>query len=103
MCRKKANVADVIISLSSSPRNHLGAMQLQGAQMDGDLTIQQKKLGYFRTFQFGREKLVVTMRDPSGEFQYSVPYEAIDIANPSTLSIKHQFVKHETLVLLVIC
>ena len=49
--------------------------------------IRQARSGYKREFTFGSEKLTCKLRDPSGEREFSVPYEAIDVSSPSTLTL----------------
>jgi len=48
------------------------------------VAIVQRKLGVRLTFQFG-EQLTYTLRDHSGEREFAVPYQAINVLAPSTL------------------
>jgi hypothetical protein len=43
----------------------------------------QSRLGVRLRFQFGLEQLTYTLRDRTGELQFSVPYEAINILAPT--------------------
>jgi hypothetical protein len=51
--------------------------------MSSELVIDQRKLGHSRKFQFAHENLIYTLRDPSGERTFSVPYQIIDASNVS--------------------
>ncbi len=57
--------------------------------MENGTTIIQKKLGVKLTFLFDEDKLTRTIADYSGENQFSVFYETIDVENPSTLTVNN--------------
>src|SRR5215469_80597 len=56
----------------------------RGDLMSEGVAIVQGKLGTRLTFQFG-EQLTYTLRDHSGEREFAVPYQAINVLAPSML------------------
>ncbi|HEX3065741.1 MAG TPA: hypothetical protein VHQ39_09680 [Dongiaceae bacterium] len=56
--------------------------------MIDQIKITQRKFGRRTGFDFLPDRLVCTMRDTAGEFEFSVPYETIDVLAP-TASIVH--------------
>jgi len=55
--------------------------------MQNGTEIAQKKYGVRMTFRFDEDKLIRSHVDHSGENRFSVPYSAIDVENPSTLTV----------------
>jgi hypothetical protein len=55
--------------------------------MENGTEIKQKKYGVRMTFRFDEDKLARSHADRSGENRSSVPYSAIDVENPSTVTV----------------
>lgn len=55
--------------------------------MENGIEIKQKKYGVRMTFRFDEDKLIRSHADHSGENRISVPYSAIDVENPSTVTV----------------
>jgi len=53
--------------------------------MSQEHVVTQRKFGARSQFQFQADRLGCAFRDHSGELQFSVPYEAIDVLDSSTL------------------
>ncbi len=55
-------------------------------------TVTQRKFGTRLTFQFAADQMLYLIRDYSGERQFSVPYESINVLTPASLVVnKVQF------------
>ncbi|HXQ41069.1 MAG TPA: hypothetical protein VN821_07370, partial [Candidatus Udaeobacter sp.] len=60
--------------------------------MGEEKTMSQSKFGTRLIFQFATDQMSYTIRDYSGERQFSVPYESINVLTPASLVInKVQF------------
>lgn len=57
--------------------------------MSEEKTMTQRKFGVWSQYRFEAKQLDYTLRDYSGELQFSVPYEAIDTAGASTLLVNN--------------
>lgn len=53
--------------------------------MDEEKTVIQSKFGVRLKFQFGADQLTYSVRDQSGELQFPIYYEAINVLAPSTI------------------
>lgn len=71
--------------------------------MENGTTVIQKKAGVKMVFRFDEDKLVRTHADHTGENQFSVFYEAIDIENTSGITAKNTRVYRQVLVVLLVC
>jgi uncharacterized membrane protein len=71
--------------------------------MAEEKTISQRKFGTRLIFQFARDQMPYTIRDYSGERQFSVPYESINVLTPASLVInKVQFYRTLLIVPLIV-
>jgi hypothetical protein len=55
--------------------------------MENGTEIKQKRYGVRMAFRFDEDKLIRSHADHSGENRFSVPYGAIDVENPSTVTV----------------
>lgn len=63
--------------------------------MDTTKTMSQKRQGAKLTFSFSEEKLTFTLADTSGEKSFAVPYEAIDVFEPSTVTLQNLWLRRK--------
>lgn len=71
--------------------------------MGDEKTLNQRKFGTRLTYRFAANQLTYRIRDNSGEREFSVPYESINVLNPASLVInKVQFYRTLLIVPLVI-
>lgn len=57
--------------------------------MNEPILIRQSQAGYKREFVFSEGGLTCKLRDSSGEREFTVPYEAVDMSAPSTLTLNN--------------
>lgn len=64
-------------------RKSYSPVRVDGVAMNSETDIKQSKLGFYREFRFLDDRLDCKVKDLTGERTFTVPYELIDMPNPS--------------------
>jgi hypothetical protein len=56
--------------------------------VEPERVIKSRKLSVTLTYQFGRDQLIYTLKDRTGELQFPVRYEVIDVPAPYKVTLK---------------